>query len=332
MVLVGAGPLLAAAVAPLLMTLGCIVWGEDWKGSPFSLNMFKCGMAGSMFVVISVAQNSRGLGLMCSQPGATVGPLIVSSILGIVIGDNAWLAALQVLGARKVILVDSLKPLLSVMCGAALFNESLTVPRLVGAVLTCGGIAVVCLERETDQEQQQQQQQQQQQPQQVQGLSQFTGFVLAFANVALDVFGSVLTRQAGKDLTTWEINAVRFGFAALALGSVSLTAREVAWWRADKTLQNLMKEQETPWWDLPLTQPARSWRRVSCGVILVTLLCPALSNWALFYMPLGLALTLGSIGPVYAVFLDWARGKPVSTRAAIATLVCTAGVALLFVD
>ena len=325
MVVVGAGPLLAAGMAPMLMTLGFIVWGEEWKGSPFSLNMFKCSMAGTMFVVISVAQNSRGLCLIFRP--STVGPLILSSLMGIVIGDSAWLAALQVLGPRKVILVDSFKPLLSVMCGAALLDESLTAQRVVGAVLTCVGIAVVCLEREPEEQQQQQQQQ-------LQGLSQFTGFMLAFANVAFDVFGSVLTRQVGKNLTTFEINAIRFGFAALALGSVSLTAREWAWWRADKTLQNLTTEQETssPWWDLPLSQPARCWRRVSCGVILVTLLCPALSNWALFYMPLGLALTLGSIGPVYAVGIDWARGKTVTARAAIATLVCTAGVALLFVD
>ena len=35
------------------------------------------------------------------------------------------------------------------------------------------------------------------------------------ANVALDVYGAILTKQHGRALSTWGINAVRFGSAAI---------------------------------------------------------------------------------------------------------------------
>jgi drug/metabolite transporter (DMT)-like permease len=38
-----------------------------------------------------------------------VGMLVLSAFLGIAIGDIVWLQALQSLGARKLILVDSVK-------------------------------------------------------------------------------------------------------------------------------------------------------------------------------------------------------------------------------
>ena len=48
------------------------------------------------------------------------------------------------------------------------------------------------------------------------------GYVAAALNVAFDTWGTVLTKEHGVGLNTWEINIVRFGFAAcaLALGAV----------------------------------------------------------------------------------------------------------------
>jgi EamA-like transporter family len=49
------------------------------------------------------------------------------------------------------------------------------------------------------------------------------GYVFAFINVALDAYGSVLTKQYGVSFNTWEINSIRFGFAAIVMGLFSLT-------------------------------------------------------------------------------------------------------------
>ena len=44
------------------------------------------------------------------------------------------------------------------------------------------------------------------------------GYVLAFLNVLFDVAGSAITKHYGVGLTTWDINLVRFGSAAVILG------------------------------------------------------------------------------------------------------------------
>jgi drug/metabolite transporter (DMT)-like permease len=65
------------------------------------------------------------------------------------------------------------------------------------------------------------------------------------------------------------------------------------------------------------------------GVALVTFACPALSNYALFRLPLGLSQTLSSLGPLYAVAVDRVLlARPVSWRCIAATLVALLGVCL----
>ena len=75
----------------------------------------------------------------------------------------------------------------------------------------------------------------------------------------------------------------------------------------------------------------QDWSKVSLGVVFVTFLCPALSNYALFQIALALALTLGSITPVYALILEWAilRNKRPTLRAIIGASLAVAGVAVL---
>ena len=47
--------ILAALAAPLVMTVGFIVWDNHWAGSPFSLNLYKCNLASIGFVILSIA-------------------------------------------------------------------------------------------------------------------------------------------------------------------------------------------------------------------------------------------------------------------------------------
>jgi len=88
---------------------------------------------------------------------------------------------------------------------------------------------------------------------------------------------------------------------------------------------------ETPWYHLP-TLPRPIYLRIFLGVLLVTFICSALRNYALFQISLALALTLGSIGPVYAVPIVWAfKGERVTSKAIVFTVVSVAGVAVLCV-
>jgi drug/metabolite transporter (DMT)-like permease len=49
--------------------------------------------------------------------------LVMSAMLGIVVGDNTWLRALRLLGARRVIVVDAMKPWLAAVLGHFLLDE-----------------------------------------------------------------------------------------------------------------------------------------------------------------------------------------------------------------
>ena len=59
-------------------------------------------------------------------------------------------------------------------------------------------------------------------------------------------------------------------------------------------------------------------------------LCPALSNYALFCLALGLALSLGSVGPLYGLILDWPfRGRRPIMSGCFGALLVVPGVVIL---
>ena len=85
------------------------------------------------------------------------------------------------------------------------------------------------------------------------------------------------------------------------------------------------------WFELP-TLTRMGWLQITAGVGLVTFLCPALSNFALFQIALGLAVSLGSIGPLYGLILDWPfKGKRPTICGCIGVLLAVAGVVVLCV-
>jgi uncharacterized membrane protein len=152
-----------AAIAPLFMVLGFYAWDHHWNGSPFSLNLFKCNVAAIGFAIVVVVINLAGGG--GSDGGGDsdgsvndnnitvlkVAMLMMSSFLGIVLGDFCWLEGMRVLSARKIILIDCLKPFLAAFVGWAWFDEKLGAAAYVGLALTVGGLLLVEMEQ-TDQD------------------------------------------------------------------------------------------------------------------------------------------------------------------------------------
>jgi drug/metabolite transporter (DMT)-like permease len=141
----------AALSAPLVMTIGFLFWQDHWKGSAFALNLYKCCLASAAFLVTVVIASKidHGSQLFPSEVFTTqaVGYLILSSTIGIVIGDWTWLQALQLLGARRVILMDSLKPFLAALFGWLLLDEEIRLPAVGGIALTVAGILIVSWEQ-----------------------------------------------------------------------------------------------------------------------------------------------------------------------------------------
>ena len=77
------------------------------------------------FVILSFATRPENPFNSTVFNGTDVGFLVLSSVIGILIGDNTWLEALRLIGARRVIVVDTLKPFMASVLGVVILNEHL---------------------------------------------------------------------------------------------------------------------------------------------------------------------------------------------------------------
>lgn len=73
--------------------------------------------------------------------------LIISSILGLVIGDSFLFKSFQLIGARLSVIIMALVPVLSTVLAFFFLNELITFFELVGMIITITGIVIVVLEK-----------------------------------------------------------------------------------------------------------------------------------------------------------------------------------------
>ena len=406
----------AALAAPFVMTIGFIVWDNCWKGSAFSLNLFKCNLASIGFLILSLTTRSGDRFPSPIFTRTSVGYLMLSATMGILIGDWMWLEGLRLLGARKVIVIDSCKPFLAALFGWVILGEALRPVAFGGMALTVTGVLIVSLEREKELEEEpddsepeaeeasNENKDEDTDAETTNGVVQSTlsvedhgeesarsdeemmenststdverdsktennnkerkkmarnigsrrkmltpalsrrGYGMAFLNVVLDTYGSVLTKEHGVGMTTWEINLIRFGFSGLCMLALSLALHCRYWLMThghaqessdtDSPITNQegvnVKKKDEHWYSLPRSMTRKTWLKVIMGVGLVTFLTPALSNYALFQIALALALTLGSVGPLYALPLTWLlqHDRP-TIRAIVGGALAVAGIVIL---
>ena len=76
--------------------------------------------------------------------------LIISGIIGLVIGDSFLFKSYQMIGARISMLLMALSPVMSVILAFIFLNEIITPIGIVGILITIAGIALVVLERNTN--------------------------------------------------------------------------------------------------------------------------------------------------------------------------------------
>ena len=448
-----ASGIVAALAAPLLSDIGFIIWDKHWKGSSFALNLYKCSLASIGFLILSLVTRPPEFKDGPPFPSElftahSVGFLMLSATIGILVGDWTWLEALQLIGARQVVFMDSVKPGLAAIFGWVILGERLVWPAFVGMALTIGGVVVISLERqkpkedkggegkeaedvkgdssENDDEENNDRSSRSSdkfeddaipdkeeevtagvasdegnddnmdpdsgdanvpehkpedrgrkkcKKQSVAPKDRRKGYIMAVANVLLDTYGALLTKQYGVGMSTWNINLIRFGFASaccLALSSILHIRDLISGYKSARTpSDNNISERKSlrgsvlqllnyrlgkdikadrsvenseiilptgdiaepagkrPWYSLPRMK-RKSWIKISLGVLFVTFAHPALSNYALFQIALALALTLGSIGPVYMVPLAYVlqRERP-TLRSCLGAILAVAGVAIL---
>lgn len=371
---------LAALSAQFFMAVGFIIWDVTWKqsnGSAFALNLFKCNLASIIFLITAsiFGYGTSELEFASNRDiGQSIGFLLLSGFIGIVVGDLLWLQALRLLGASNVFVIDTLKPFAATLLGYLILGENIQKVAFSGIVLTVVGILIVSLQQEMkssddnveDENISAEEKKELKSTlrmnskdwnaslkendkiiQQDENASAFVGevdeeavssvnipirtevdptrkvdvvpenmevsrcswnkqkgFFLAVANVFLDAYGSVLTKQHGQYFTSFTINLVRFGSSGIFMALLSVAMRLLGEKKDCESNTQSTKDAENQWYKLP-NLSKRNWAKISFGVLFVTYICPLLSNYALFEIPLGLALTLGSITPLYGMILEW---------------------------
>ena len=171
------------------------------------------------------------------------------------------------------------------------------------------------------------------------------GYSLATLNVLLDTYAAMITKEHGVGMTTWEINLIRMGFAGLAMLAISIIMRlkdliAQKYRRLFQKTQNFGEDQACHkqeeivknifvWYKMP-TMLIRPWVIVSIGVLFVTFLSPALASYALFEITLALAITLGSVTPLFTLPLGWLlKGERPTPHSFLGASVSVLGVIVL---
>ncbi len=345
--------IVSALTAPLLVVVGFIIWDNHWTGSAFALNMYKCNLTGIGFAIVSLIIS------YCSGSDFRsdvftfykVGALIVSSTIGILIGDWTWIEGMRLLGARKIIVMDTLKPFLAALLGRIFLGEHLNAGSFMGLILTAAGVSLVAMEQSQevvaahpqiiDEDMIAQESdhlilnlptsgkkakradsyaENRKKRNQSKGEAIY-GFFMAAMNVILHTFGALLTKKFGVGMTTFEINLIRFGFAGVTMAMLSAFL--------SVTLVNQPPSTEELWFRLPKASQS-TWVRISVGVVFVSFLQPALTNYAMFQISLALLLTLESIGPIYSLPLSYLlQGDRPTFNASIGAILAVVGIVIL---
>jgi drug/metabolite transporter (DMT)-like permease len=308
--------------------------------------------------------------------------LCTSSLLGIVVGDLLWLRALVCIGARRVIIVDSIKPFIAAVLGMVFIGEELRLATLAGMFTTVFGVIIVSLEKSPGQEMVQtdtsnrtelelnamhgskeavnasasalEESSSDGELQESNETAIVRGYLFAAVNVAFDAVGSLLTKVYGVTMSTWEINLVRFGFAASCLLLMLYTVYFTKLYFSRRTNGHIQFERvssvdiqssigdmqnftTSKTWGIvletvlsPPNMTAWNWHAVGIGILFVTFSCPALANYALFKLDLGSCLTYTSLSPIFSLPLVYImKGEVVSFRGCTGAMISVLGIIIM---
>ncbi|MBU0474189.1 MAG: DMT family transporter [Bacteroidetes bacterium] len=134
---------IAAFVAALLWSVNAIVLSEALaRVGSFNVNIGRLFFA-SIFLLLTIILFSLPVNLYWQQYFY----LILSGIVGLVIGDLGMLKSYQIIGPRLGMLMMSFVPSISVVLAYIFLDEVLTLSQIFGIIITSLGLAIVILQK-----------------------------------------------------------------------------------------------------------------------------------------------------------------------------------------
>ncbi|MFQ3617826.1 MAG: DMT family transporter [Cyanobacteriota bacterium] len=291
---------IAALAAALIWAIASIAFTKlGQRLSPMALNVSK----GLISIgLIGLTLGLRGAELPAAS-GSAVGLLLFSGAVGIGLGDTAYFEALNSLGARRGLLMESLAPPLTALLALLFLQERLSSAAWLGIGLTVAGVAWVIVERSPDLA--------------IAHYRPVRGVVFGLIAALGQASGAVLSRAA---LSTTDISPLWGTLIRLVAGLLVLLL-----WLAFKLpkFRSVGKEMGQ------LRSP-RFLGIVTATAFASTFLGIWLQQTALKFAPAGIAQSLLATSPLFVIPIAVALGDRVSLRAVLGVLVAIAGIWLLF--
>ncbi len=234
--------------------------------------------------------------------------LIASGVIGLSIGDQLLFTALVDIGSRLSTLMMTLAPPIAAVLAWFTLGEHLSALKIIGIVVTVGGIAWVAAERPLTPP--------------VNPGHRTRGFIFGLLAAACQAIGFILAKFGmgfGRDealaVNPWSATLVRMVFAAMGVAVIVWATRAVQARRGGTH---------------PGRMSPRAWTLISLGAVFGPVLGVWLSLVALDNTDAGVAATLMSMSPVFilpfAVIIEKER---VTWRAILGAMIAIVGVALL---
>ena len=288
----------AALGAAFIWAAASIVYtGVGRQLSPLVLNLVK-GLIAIALLFLTLLFLGKLLPSVSLMP---VLLLLLSGVIGIGIGDTAYFAALNSLGARRALVLESLSPPLGAFLALVFLQEQLAPLAWLGIGLTIAGVTWVVMERSP-------------QPNGTLTHPPLRGIVAGLVAAAGQAIGAVLSRAA---LAGTDVDPLWSTLIRLLAGILML----LIWFSA----------QKHPIQKLAPLRSRRLWGIVIMAAFASTYLGIWLQQIALKYAPTGIAQSLSATSPLFVIPFAIATGEKVSLRAVFGAAIALAGVWLLFV-
>ena len=288
----------AALGAAFIWAAASIVYtGVGRQLSPLVLNLVK-GLIAIALLFLTLLFLGKLLPSVSLMP---VLLLLLSGVIGIGIGDTAYFAALNSLGARRALVLESLSPPLGAFLALVFLQEQLAPLAWLGIGLTIAGVTWVVMERSP-------------QPNGTLTHPPLRGIIAGLVAAAGQAIGAVLSRAA---LAGTDVDPLWSTLIRLLAGILML----LIWFSA----------QKHPIQKLAPLRSRRLWGIVIMAAFASTYLGIWLQQIALKYAPTGIAQSLSATSPLFVIPFAIATGEKVSLRAVFGAAIALAGVWLLFV-
>lgn len=287
---------LAALTAAFLWALASI-WFTDLGRhlAILEVNLLK----GALALALLSATLLLGGGSLQNIPPEALSLLLVSGVVGITLGDSAYLQALQHLGPRRTLLLATLAPPMVGLIAWAFLDEALIWTAWLGIALTVAGVAWVILERSPLDS-----------PSGSLRRGLWFGFLAALAQSAAIVLSrAALTRTNVDPLQS---TILRLGAAVVVLVIWLLLRRRPLISRAAFAAQ------------------PRLWGLLAAASVVGTYLALWLQQISILLAPAGIVQTLLSTSPIFILPIAALQGERISPRAVLGVLLALGGVGLLF--